>query len=90
MKLPSEGLPGWVWPAAFSVLAIVERILAGFNVGKFFEMTNSPTNWMPEILAISLTGFVANKLQKGYVEAKKTAAANLAAYQSRASSSEDV
>lgn len=90
MKLPKDGIPGYMWPAAFSVLAIAERILAGFGVGRFFELTDSPDNWMPEILLVSLTGFVGNRLQKGYVEAKKAAAANLAAYQSRASSSEDV
>lgn len=83
-----EGVPGWWWPAGFSILAIAERILGGLNVGRFFDLANSPHNWMPEILFVSLTGFVANKAQKGYLQAKKEA--TLVAYQQRASSSEDV
>lgn len=82
-----DGIPGWVYPAAITAYALMERLLAGLGYAHFMELANSPSNWLPEILGVSLGGFVLNKAQKGYMEAKK--AASLAQYQSRAASSDD-
>lgn len=84
-----DGLPGWMWPAGFSVLAIVERLLGGLGVGRFFELANSEHNWLPEILAVSLAGYVGNKAQKKYLEIKRASLPAPEAYASRVTSSDD-
>jgi len=49
---------------------MVERVLGGLEVGKFYEMTTSPSNYMPEILGVVLSGYVGNSWMKR-AEARK-------------------
>ena len=82
-----DGIPGWMYPAGITGYALFERLMGGLGFRYFMELANSPYNWLPEILAVSLGGFVLNRAQKGYMEVKK--AATLASYQARAASSDD-
>lgn len=85
-----EGVPGWMWPAGLTCYALIERILGGLGVERFFDLANSPNNWMPEILAVSITGFVANKAQKKYLEIKRASLpVSPEVYAERVSSSDD-
>ncbi len=69
-----EGAPAWMWPSLITAYSLVERILAGFKVGFFFELNTSPANYLPQVLGIVLSGYVGNAWMKK-VEARKMVAA---------------
>ena len=71
----AEGLPAFVWPSLITLYSLVERVLAGFKVGAFFELNTSPNNYLPQVLGIVLSGFIGNSWMKKS-EARKAAPAD--------------
>lgn len=65
-----NGPPGWIYPSGITIYALMERILGGLDVGKFYDLANSPSNWLPELLAISLAGTLGYRGYRKYVNTK--------------------
>ena len=68
--LLAEGLPAYVWPSLITLYSLLERVLAGFKVGSFFELNTSPNNYLPQVLGIVLSGYIGNSWMKK-AEARK-------------------
>lgn len=61
-----EGPPAWVWPSGVTLYALAERILGGFKIGQFYELTTNPNgNWIVPFIGVVMTGFISNKWVKG-------------------------
>lgn len=57
-----EGVPAFWWPSLITSYALIERILGGLGISRFYDLTTNPNgNWITGFLATSLTAFVANK-----------------------------
>lgn len=64
-----EGPPAWVWPSGVTLYALAERILGGFKIGQFYELTTNPNgNWIVPFIGVVMTGFISNKWVKGVNE----------------------
>lgn len=49
--------------------ALIERVLGGFNIGRFYELTTNPNgNWIVSFIGVVMGGYVSNKWVKGRVE----------------------
>lgn len=61
----TQGPPAWVWPSGVTVYALIERILGGLEVGKFYELTTNPDgNWIVGFIGVVMGGYVSNKWVK--------------------------
>jgi hypothetical protein len=71
-----DGLPAWIWPSAITTYSLLERLLAGLGVGRFYDLNTSPNNYLPQVLGIVLSGFIGNSWMKKVEERKMVAAEN--------------
>lgn len=64
----SEGIPAWWWPSLVTTYALIERVLGGFGVGKFYELTTNPNgNWIVGFLGVVSGTFVTNRWVKSII-----------------------
>lgn len=53
--------------------ALIERVLGGFNIGRFYELTTNPNgNWIVSFIGVVMGGYVSNKWVKSKAESKPT------------------
>lgn len=46
--------------------ALIERVLGGFGIGRFYELTTNPDgNWIVGFIGVVMGGYVSNKWVKG-------------------------
>ena len=49
--------------------ALIERVLGGFGVGRFYDLTTNPNgNWIVSFIGVVMGGYVSNKWVKGRIE----------------------
>ena len=61
----TEGIPAFWWPTIVTSYALIERLLGGFGVAKFYELTTNPNgNWIVAFLGVVSGTFVTNKWVK--------------------------
>ena len=61
----AEGIPAWWWPSLVTTYALIERVLGGFGVGRFYDLTTNPNgNWIVAFLGVVSGTFVTNKWVK--------------------------
>jgi len=64
-----EGPPAWVWPSGVTLYALAERILGGFGIGRFYDLTTNPNgNWIVSFIGVVMGGYVSNKWVKGRID----------------------
>ena len=49
--------------------ALIERVLGGFGVGRFYDLTTNPNgNWIVSFIGVVMGGYVSNKWVKGRID----------------------
>lgn len=65
----TEGIPAFWWPSLVTTYALIERILGGFGVGRFYDLTTNPNgNWVVNFIGVVMAGYVSNKWVKARVD----------------------
>ena len=73
-----EGPPAWFWPCSVTGLAMAERVLALFDIGRAFDLVSTPgAAWLPNLVGVVLARYISNKwvsqkaLDQGQDETKR-------------------
>lgn len=65
----TEGIPAFWWPSLVTTYALIERVLGGFGVGRFYDLTTNPNgNWIVSFIGVIMGGYVSNKWVKGRID----------------------
>ena len=49
--------------------ALIERVLGGFGLGRFYDLTTNPNgNWIVSFIGVVMGGYVSNKWVKGRID----------------------